>query len=173
MGRVTAAYGVRGWVKVRPFTEAPEALLDYPTWSLAARAGGGERAYRVLEARMHSNFVIARLEGLDSREQAAAFSGAEVRVPRDQLPETEDDEVYWSDLRGCEVVNRKGERFGTVVEVQGTAGHPMLRVASGARAPGAGTKGAGTERLIPFVPAYILGVDLDAGRIDVDWEADY
>ncbi len=178
MGRVTAAYGVRGWIKVKPFTEAPEALLDYPTWWLAARGDGNALAHRVLEARMHSAFVIARLEGLDVREQAAVFTGAEVSVPRDQLPETEDDEVYWSDLADCEVFNRSGERLGKVAEVQGTAAHPLLRVRSDeAAVEGAegavGTGGKATERLIPFVPAYVLGVDLEANRIDVDWEADY
>jgi len=166
MGRVAAAYGVRGWIKVKPFTEAPEALLDYPTWWLTARGGGRQSLHRVLESRMHSDFVVARLEGLDTREQAAAFKGGEVSVPRDQFPGTEDNEVYWSDLADCEVVNRNGERLGKVTEVQGTAAHPILRVASG-------EGGKETERLIPFVPAYVLGVDLEANRIDVDWEADY
>jgi 16S rRNA processing protein RimM len=158
---------------VKPFTQTPEALLDYPTWWLTARGGGKEMAHRVLEARMHSDLVIARLEGLETREQAAAFSGAEVSVPRDQLPETEDDEVYWSDLADCEVVNRNGERLGKVTDVQGTAAHPILRVARGDAAEGAGARGRGTEYLIPFVPAYVLGVDLEANRIDVDWETDY
>ena len=174
MGRVTAPYGVRGWIKVKPFTEAPEALLDYPTWWLSAAEAAERQTHRVLEARMHSDFVIARLEGLDAREQAAAFTGAEVAVPRDQLPETADDEVYWSDLVGCEVVNRKGERLGRVAEVQGTGAHPMLRVVSGeAVTQPEAERGQGAERLIPFVPAYVLGVDLEANRIDVDWEADY
>ena len=76
-------------------------------------AGGrSAAAHRVLEARMHSDFVIARLEGVDTREQAAAFNGAEVSVPRGELPETGDDEVYWTDLDDCEVVNRNGERSG-------------------------------------------------------------
>jgi 16S rRNA processing protein RimM len=174
MGRVAAPYGVRGWIKVKAFTEAPGALLDYPTWWLTAR-GGGATPHRVLEARIHSDYVIARLESLDSREQAAALKGAEVSVPRDQLPETEDDEVYWSDLAGCEVVNRDGKRLGKVTEVQGTAAHPMLLVASGeaVNATEDGTAGKRVERLIPFVPAFVLAVDLEAHRIDVDWEADY
>ena len=167
MGRVSAAYGVHGWIKVKPFTEAPEALLDYPTWWLTPREHGEVAVHRVLEARIHSDFVIAKLEGLDAREQAAAFKGAEVAVPRDHLPETADDVVYWSDLVNCEVVNRNGERLGKVTEVQGTVAHPILRVACGEGS------GGSVERLIPFVPAFVLGVDLEANRIDVDWEADY
>lgn len=166
MGRVTAAYGVRGWIKVKPFTEAPDGLLAYPVWWLLGRASGEALPHRVLEARMHSDFVIARLDGLESREQAAAFGGAEVSVPRDQLPETGDDEVYWSDLADCEVVNRNGERLGRVTEVQGTGAYPMLRVADDSAANA-------TEYLIPFVPAYVISVDLEANRIDVDWKRDY
>ena len=165
MGRVTAAYGVRGWIKVKPFTEAPDGLLAYPTWWLSARAGGEALPHRVLEARMHSDFVIAKLQGLDSREQAAGFNGAEISVPRDQLPETGDDEVYWSDLADCEVFDRNGDRLGRVIEVRGPGAYPLLRVASGETANA-------TELLIPFVPAYVLGVDLEANRIDVDWKTD-
>ena len=165
MGRVVAAYGVRGWIKVKPFTETPDGLLAYPMWWLLKRSGES-LPHRVLEARIHSDFVIARLQGLDTREQAAAFNGAEVSVPRDQLPEPGDGEVYWSDLADCEVVNRDGERLGRVTEVQGTGAYPMLRVASGEAADA-------TEVLIPFVPAYVLGVDLEANRIDVDWKTDY
>ena len=174
MGRVAAPYGVRGWIKVKAFTEVPAALLDYPMWWLTVR-GSGATKHRVLEARIHSDYVIARLESLDSREQAAAFKGAEVSVPRDQLPETEEDEVYWSDLAGCEVVNRNGERLGRVAEVQDTGAYPMLRVVSGeaVNATEGGTQGRVADLLIPFVPAYVLGVDLEANRIDVDWEADY
>jgi 16S rRNA processing protein RimM len=171
LGRVSAAYGVRGWIKVKPFTESPEALLDYPTWWMTARGSGAAAAHRVLETRMHSGLVLARLEGLDTREQAAALAGAEVSVPRDQLPETRDDEVYWADLDDCEVVNRNGERLGRVIEVQGTAAHPILRVSAGEAVQGTGGKEA--QYLIPFVPAYVLGVDLEANRIEVDWEADY
>lgn len=166
MGRVSAPYGVRGWIKVKAFTEMPEALIDYPVWWLATRSGGTTQ-HRVLEARLHSDYVVARLEGLDSREQAATFRGVDVCVPRDQLPEPGDNEVYWTDLEGCDVVDRSGKRLGKVVEVQGSVAHPMLRVAG---APG-GDGGEGRDLLIPFVP-YVLGVDLEANRIDVDWNAD-
>ncbi len=173
MGRVAAAYGVRGWVKVKPFTGTPDALLGYPTWWLTMRGGGKEVAHRVVEARMHSAYLIAKLEGLDSREQAAGLGGAEVAVPRSELPEAGDNEVYWSDLPDCEVVNRNGERLGKVVEVLGTAAHPILRVrCETAEGIGVGAKGGLAEQLIPFVPDYVLSVDLEANRIDVDWEAD-
>ena len=97
------------------------------------------------------------------------MTGTDVAVRRDELPDIADDEVYWSDLPGCDVVNRNGERLGSVAEVQGTGAHPLLRVVD----EGAGSQPAAVEHLIPLVPAYVLSVDLEANRIEVDWERDY
>jgi 16S rRNA processing protein RimM len=168
MGRVIGPYGVRGWIKVRPFSEVPEALVDYPQWWLIQH--GAESARRVIDARMHGGVPIAHIEGVETREQAAALTGSDVAVRRDELPSIADDEVYWSDLPGCEVFNRKGERLGTVAEVQGMAAHPVLRVTNDAVE---GTQAASVEHLIPLVPAYVLSVDLEANRIEVDWGSDY
>lgn len=159
LGRIAAAYGVRGWVKVKPYTESPAALLDYPTWWL--RTAERDAEHRVTGARLHSASVVAKVEGVETREQAMALAGAEVSVPRDALPELADDEVYLSDLADCEVVDRNGRHLGRVKEVQGNLAHPLLRVAGGP-----------AELLIPFVPAYVLGVDLEANRIEVDWDID-
>ena len=163
MGRVAAAYGVHGWIKVQPFTSELDVLLDYPTWWLSEPGGGNERPHRVLDARRHSGFLIAKLEGIASREQAAALRGWEVVVPRDALPETNDDEVYVGDLAGCTAVTRQGRPLGVVIEVRDNGAQPILRVVDAGK----------NECLIPFVPAYVLAVDLEAKRIDVDWLEDY
>ena len=163
LGRVAAAYGVRGWIKVKPFTESPDALLDYATWWLTAK--GRQTSHPVVEARLHGATVVAKVEGVETREQAMALAGAEVSVPRDALPEAGDNEVYLSDLADCDVVDRNGRHLGRVAEVQGNPAHPILRVAGG---EGRATRGE--DILIPFVPAYVLGVDLEANRIEVDWD---
>lgn len=161
MGRVAAPYGVQGWLKVQPFTEKVDALLGYPTWWLTGR--GEVTPHRLLEGREHSGVLIARLEGIASREDAAAWRGVDVSVPREALPEVEDNEVYWYDLVGLTVVNRRGELLGTVKSVEDNGAHPILRV----------TGVEGGERLIPMVAAFVEGVDLEANRIDVDWQSDY
>jgi 16S rRNA processing protein RimM len=162
MGRVAAAYGVNGWLKIQPFTSDPEALGGYGTWWLSMPGHREQQPCRVIAARRHGEFLVAKLEGIESREQAAAYRGTEIAVPRDALPETNDDEVYLSDLAGCEVVNRSGRQLGVVTGVADYGAQPILRVS-----------GDGGERLIPFVPAYVLEVDLEANRIDVDWEEDF
>jgi 16S rRNA processing protein RimM len=166
MGRVTAPYGVRGWLRVDPVSREPDALLAHPTWWVR-RAGNSEwRALARTGGRMHSGSIVAALEGVATREQAAALAGAEVGVPRAALPPLKRNEVYLADLPGLEVVNREGEVLGTVVAVTEHGAHPILRVARPAASPG-------PERLIPCVPAIVERIDVAAGRIDVDWGADF
>src|SRR5688500_15621833 len=106
MGRILAPFGVRGWIKVRPQTESTEGLLAYRTWWLAAESAW--HAYRLLEGRAHGDGLVARLEGVDDRDQAALLRGWHVAVPRSELPPAPEGEYYWSDLIGLEVVNREG-----------------------------------------------------------------
>jgi 16S rRNA processing protein RimM len=166
LGEVLGSYGVRGWLRVRPYTAAPETLLGFADWWVKPARGGEWRAMRRVEGRMHSGAVLAALDGLESREAALALKGALVGVPRAALPDAGDDELYWDELTGLAVLNRAGVVLGKVVGVTEHGAHPLLRVA---RPPGA----AGQERLIPFVAAIVDRVDVAAGRIDVDWGEDY
>lgn len=159
MGRIAAPFGIRGWVKVQPFTEEIDGLLDFPLWHL----GRGEqwREVAVLEADVHHKTLVARLDGCNDRDAAAALKGLEVAVTREALPAAAENEYYWSDLIGLEVVNAQGEVLGKVADMLETGANDVMVVA-GER-----------ERLIPFVAQVILEVDLAAGRINVDWGADY
>lgn len=158
-----APFGVHGWVKVRPFTAAPDGLLDYRSWWLRR---SGERDWaerRVLKGRMHGAALLVEIEGIETRDAALTIKGADVGVPRAALPAPGPGEIYWSDLAGLAVVNRTGVMLGRVAGVDDNGAHPVLRVGNEGRA----------ERLIPFVAAWVDRVDLVAGRIEVDWEADY
>ena len=104
------------------------------------------------------------MAGIGDREAAASLKGADIGVPRAALPVAEENEIYYSDLVGLAVMNRQGVRLGLVVKVQDFGAHPVLCI----------TDEAGeAERMIPFVGAYVDGVDVAAGRIDVDWQLDY
>lgn len=166
MGRITAPYGVRGWLRVEPVSQAPDALLGHATWWLKRAGDADWRAVRRTDARMHSGAIVAALEGVATREEAERLAGAEVGVPRRALPPLKGNEVYLADLPGLEVVNREGETLGTVVGVAEHGAHPILRVARPAASPG-------PERLIPLVPAIVDRIDVDENRIDVDWGADF
>jgi 16S rRNA processing protein RimM len=164
MGEVVGPYGVRGWLKVRTFTESPTALLDFAEWWLKPKRSSVWNEFSRLEGRLHSGSLVVALRGVDTREAALAMKGFEVGVPRLALPVVRD-EIYWEDLKGLAVFNRTGVLLGEVRGVVEHGAHPLLRVAL----PGQ----AMPERLIPYVPAIVDRIDVEAGRIEVDWEADF
>lgn len=161
MGQVYAAYGVRGALKIRSFAASPESLIAHKTWWLSHESDW--REFAVLESRGQSGAVVARLNGLDDREEALRWRGAEVAVPRAALPPPAEGEVYLADVVGLAVVNRSGAILGRVAGFIETGAHPVLRVAA---------EGSGTERLIPLVPAYVDAIDVAAARVVVDWPSD-
>jgi 16S rRNA processing protein RimM len=165
MGRVIGPYGVQGWIKARTFTAVPNGLLAYRAWWLAT-SDDRWREFTVLEARVHADAMVARLEGLNRREEAAPWRGASIGVPRVSLPALAAGEVYWADLVGLSVINRSGVALGRVGSVMETGAHPVLRVTAGGR-------GDDGERLIPLAPAYVDAIDVAGGRIVVDWQPDY
>ncbi len=159
MGRVLAPYGVKGWIKVRPFTQRPESLLDYPEWRL--QKDGVLQARTVEAARVHGGAVVAKLQGIDDRDQAAQLRATQVAVSRDEFPELEPGEYYWADLVGLTVSNGAGVVLGRVTEVFDTGANGVL-VVKGER-----------ERLLPFIGPVVRQVDVAGGRMVVDWDADY
>jgi len=164
MGRIAAPYGVRGAIKVQPLSADPAALLDHRQWWLRTRAQPSQWQPRsVQSARMQGAALVAQVDGVDTRESAAALRGAEIGIPRDDLPELPPGEYYQGDLVGMAVENRDGVALGRVAGFAESGAHPLLQVMDE----------AGVERLIPWVGQYVIQVDVDAGRIDVDWPADY
>ena len=117
----------------------------------------------IRQSREHGALVVAQAEEVADRDAAEALKGARVFVARSSFPTAGDDEYYWIDLIGCTVVNREGESLGQVSELSDTGAHSVLHL----------RQGEATERLIPFVAAYVDEVDLAARRIRVDWGLDY
>ena len=164
MGRVLAPFGVRGWVKIEPFTERPGNLGGFARWWLSGPQGWREMA--VAEWSSHGDRLVARFEGCNDREEAVRFRGCDIAVPRESLPELAQDEYYQADLIGLRVLNRAGEELGRIEEVVDNGGHPVLRVVSGT--------GVKQEvRLLPLVRDVLEQVDLESGVVRVDWGADW
>jgi 16S rRNA processing protein RimM len=159
MGRVAAPYAVKGWIKVQTFTQYLDNLLDYPVWWLGKQ--GQWRQFSVVEARVHSQSLIAHLQGLDDRDAAEAITGWEIAVAREELPAPDDNEFYWSDLIGFQVVNLAGETLGKLEGFLETGAHDVMQVK--------GDK----DHLIPFTAPIVVRVEQDAARVVVDWGLDY
>ncbi len=165
VGRIVGAWGIKGWFRVQPFAEDPQALFATKRWYLRSPDGHGcapPPLLRVTESREHGGGVVAGAQEVPDRAAAEALKGARVFVARSSFPTAGPGEYYWVDLVGCEVVNREGVLLGAVADLLDTGVHSVLRVAHGE-----------AERLIPFVAAYIDEVDLAAHRITVDWGLDF
>lgn len=167
LGRVAGVYGVRGWIRVDSRTRPAAKILDYPRWWIAQ----GDREYevRIVEGRAHGQGVVAQIsdaegKAVDDRDVAARLLGAEIKVDREDLPRLPKGQYYWIDLIGLTVVNPSGTVLGTVRDMTSNGVQDVLVVVDE----------AGVERLIPFVRRHIVKrVELAAGRIVCDWEADY
>lgn len=182
MGRIVAPYGVFGWLKVVPDTEAFDGLFDYDNWWLGK--GNDWREMVVETAKVHNDVIVVKLKGIDDRDAALACKGKQVAVPRAQLPEAEENEYYWSDLIGVRVKNLQGIDFGLIVEVFETGANDVIVVKPEAEQDivkqdvKAGQnkkeiKAIAQERLLPFTAAVVLEVDLQAKTMMVDWDADF
>lgn len=124
VGRVAGAFGVRGEVRIAAFTEDPLALGRYR----ALKRQDGSPALVILSAREAKGGVVARCEGVESKEQADALRGLRLFVSRDSLPEPDEDEFYLADLIGVAVLTPEGERIGKVKSVQDFGAGDILEI---------------------------------------------
>ena len=160
VGRVSGAFGVRGWLKVRSDCEPVEQLLRYSPWQMNTAAGW--HSHVLVDGKAHGAGLVAKLADIDDRDQARELAGADIAVDRSQLPVLAEDEYYWHDLIGLGVVTRDGNALGRVSGLMQTGTNDVL-VVSGER-----------ERLIPFIrDQVVLAVDAEARRIEVDWDPDF
>ncbi|MFZ1909886.1 MAG: ribosome maturation factor RimM [Burkholderiales bacterium] len=156
MGRVAGNYGVRGWIRVVPYSAEPGALEAHAAWRI------GDATYRVEQSRVHSGNLLAKLEGIETREQALVLKGSKVAVPRAALAEPKAGQYYWADLVGLEVVNAQGSVLGVVQGLFSNGAHDVMELA-----------GDKSMRLVPFVPAVVRKVDLEGRCIEVEWGAEW
>ena len=171
VGRIADACGIKGWFKVLTYSATPEALFSSKRWYLqpaerGARTFTGTLKLAIREAKEHSDTVVASAHEVDDRSAAEALKGARIFIPRSSFPTAAEDEFYWVDLLGLDVVNREGVALGQVHDLLSTGPQTVLVLSSV-------QDGKPLERMIPFVSQYVDGVDLPGRRITVDWQADY
>jgi 16S rRNA processing protein RimM len=155
LGRITGPFGVRGWLKVISFTEPVEQVLDYPARKWLPHPA------RAAHRRRHGKGLVVRVEGIDDRDAAIALGRLEFWIERRELPALKKDEYYRADLIGFEVVNLQGERLGSVDHFLDMPANAVMVVA-GVR-----------EHWLPLGADQVFRVDLERGRITVDWDPDF
>jgi 16S rRNA processing protein RimM len=160
VGKISGVFGVKGWVKVFSFTDARENILNYSPWLL--KKDSETRSIAVLDGKLQGKAVVAQLDGINDRDQAANLMGWDIFITPGQLPEIAKGEYYWSDLIGLNVETNLGVPLGKVESLLETGANDVI-IVKGER-----------ERAIPFLQGQtIITIDLDAGNIIVDWDPDF
>lgn len=173
VGRVTGVFGVQGWVKIHSHTEPADNLFQYQPWLLRADTLGASTPppstkVVVTHHRPHGKGYVAKLEGIDNRDQAEALCRQNIETPLDQLPSLPDGEFYWQQLLGLAVycnMNGKDTLLGVIGNLIETGANDVMEVT-----PCTGSLDKRT-RLLPYVPGvHVTEIDIPAGRMTVDWD---
>ncbi len=160
LGKISGVFGVKGWVKVHSYTDPREGIADYSSWHILQN--GVWREVQLEAGQRQGKTVIAKIEGVNDRDQAMLLTGAKIAIRQDQLEALDEDEYYWRDLEGLRVVNTDGIELGIIDHMMETGANDVMVV-----------KGD-QQRLIPFTLGHAVEkVDLSAGVVTVDWDADF
>jgi 16S rRNA processing protein RimM len=155
LGQIGAAHGLRGEVRLHSFTSDPRAIAGYGP--LETDDG---RIFEIESLRPAKDHFVARFSGIRGRNAAEQLKNTKLYVPRERLPEPQQaDEFYYADLVGLTVVNRSGERLGTVAAIHNFGAGDLIEVR---------TDSGGATEMVPFDALNVPAVDVGAGRIIVD-----
>ncbi|WP_218312775.1 ribosome maturation factor RimM [Alteromonas antoniana] len=161
IGKIGAPYGVKGWVKINSYTETPEGIFDYQPWNLS-----DDNEYQIDQWRPNGKNLVAKITGVESRDDAERIKNLDICIDADQLPDLGDEGFYWRELTGMQVVTTQGYDLGVVKEVFNTGANDVLQVRANVK-DAFGQK----ERLIPFVfDDVVQSVDKEGKVITVDWD---
>lgn len=158
MAVIGAAHGIRGEVRVKPYSDDSLSFTDYG--ALESRDG---RTFEVDRARVQKTVVVTKFIGIDDRNQAEELNGLKLYIPRERLPETNEDEFYYSDLEGLVVTTPDGEALGKIVAVQDFGAGDLLEV----------RPKRGRTFYVPFTKAFVPEVDMENGKVVADLPEDY
>lgn len=156
VGKIGAAHGVRGEVRVFAYTEDPLAICGYG----ALEDESGARKFEVVSARAGNGHLVVRFKGIDDRNVAETLTHTRLFVPRERLPEQQDDGTFYqADLIGLRVETKTGETLGEVIAVPNYGASDLLEIRPAKK---------GESLLIPFIDEFVPEVDVAGGRIVVD-----
>jgi 16S rRNA processing protein RimM len=154
VAQIGAAHGVRGELRLKPFTEDPLSVTRYGPMETE----DGKRRFEIETARPAKDMLVVRLKGVADRETAERLTNLRLYVARERLPKPADDEFYYADLIGLAAVTAEGTRFGTVKAMHNFGAGDLLEIE-----PTAG----GNTLLLPFTAAIVPVVDVSGGRVVV------
>ena len=170
LGHISAVYGIKGWLKIHSNTSPMENILNYSHWIL--EHDGQLKTVEIDQSRRHGKGLVAHIVGCDDRELARNYCGWEITVKIDDLPEPQDDEVYWHQLENLDVFSRNsaGDNIllGKISHLMETGANDVMVIRP--------SKGSADrrERLVPWLtPQVVLEVNPEKGFVRVDWDPEF
>jgi len=159
VGRINGFFGVRGWVKIFSHTEPRKNILNYQPWWYIDK--GQWKVIEITNGREQSKTIVAHVKAIDNREQAQSLLGLELYINKSQLPELDNDELYWHELAGMRVVNLDNVELGIVDNMVATLANDVLVV-----------KGK-KEHWVPYIEPFLVSLNREERLIVVDWDEDF
>jgi len=160
MGKILGPHGIKGWIKIHPFTEKKDSLIDHKIL-MASKDEKLWQSFEVESMDVGDKFILAKFKGVDDRNAAEKLNKFFIGLDKSSLPKLDENNYYWHELIGLDVKNNEGMHFGKVDSLIETGANDVLVVL--------GDK----EYLIPYIKQVILEVNLETNMIRVDWQDDY
>lgn len=162
LGAIQGVFGVKGWLKIFSFCRPKEQILDYSKWEL--KSSTGTASHELQDGKLHGNGIVAKFHNINDRTQAETLIRAEIWVAREEMPELSEDEFYWFQLEGLNVISIEGKSLGKLKRMMETGANDVMVVADADK----------QEILIPYIREQVVKrVDLEKRAITVDWQKDY
>ena len=168
-GKITGAYGIKGWVKVHAFLDRPQDIAKYVV--AFRRPDAQARPIKLVTVKPQGKGLIAQIDGVNDRNGAELFARCELLMLEHALPDLEGEDYYWYELEGLRVFTQYNDQrvlLGEVASLFETGASDVMVVSP---CEGGLDK---RERLIPYVlEQYVLAIDLEAGEMLVDWDPEF
>lgn len=155
MGKIAATHGIKGQLRIVSYSGRFDTLLVVDSVMLKDRSGR-TGTYAVASVTVHGKKLLLSLDGFADINAVLPFVGSELYLRRDQLPPPEEDEYYWYDLVGLNVVTTQGETLGRLESIMETGSNDVYVVKSAER-----------EYLIPALYEVVADINLAAGVMTV------
>jgi 16S rRNA processing protein RimM len=154
MGEITGAHGLEGNIKVRSFAQAQDLFAPGSRVLVSSGNQSDVQPFVVKSCAPYKKGLLMRLAGIKDRDMADALIGKQILVPRNRLPEPEENAWYWEDLYGLNVIDEVSGDLGIIDTIFSTGAHDILVV-----------KNKGTELLIPMHRRFVMSVDIENARV--------
>lgn len=154
LGKIAGVHGVKGLVKFFPYGEDPTLLQ---TASAIYTSETGSETVKITLKNPQGKFILAAIDGVNSREDAQSLGWRELYISRDDLPEPEDGSFYYEDLKGLKVLDKTGTHIGKVINVDDFGAGDLLEI----------QPLSGKTYYVPFVDQYVLNTNLKDGTITI------